>query len=423
MNERLSLQDLIDLLAKKQGIAKKEAETFLRELIAVISESIESYDPVRIKDFGVFKLVKVNARKSVDVNTGEAIEIPAHYKLSFNPDKSLKEAINRPFAHFESVILEDGVSFENVESETEEDIIEEEYDSTDTISIEEEITEYIAAPEVSEIKTIEANEIAEETSDPDIETEAESAITEAKEEAEINSEEEKSGENVSEIRQEKTVSVAAAAISRTSSASTDIESMFYNHRKKSKRRRFISLGFVILLILAAFAIGGYYFQELAAFLTGQPPVDKSKKVVIVFDKKSPADSLAQKQDSTQIQGIAQETKNEPQQETKLPKAEPKNEEVKIAAQPVKDSSKPLATETIRSGHTLRNIALEYYGHKSFWVYIYEENKDVIKNANNIALGTKLIIPAPSKYGIDPKNPASIEKAKQREAKLFKEMGI
>lgn len=421
MNERLSLQDLIDLLAKKQGIAKKEAETFLRELIAVISESIESYDPVRIKDFGVFKLVKVNARKSVDVNTGEAIEIPAHYKLSFNPDKSLKEAINRPFAHFESVILEDGVSFENVESETEEDIAEEEDDSTDTISIEEEITEYITIPEKSEIKATEANVIAKEIPIPD--TEAESAITEAKEEAEINSEEENAGESVSEITRNKTVPVAAAAIPRTSSASTDIESMFYNHRKKSKRRRFISLGFVILLILAAFAIGGYYFQELAAFLTGQPPVDKSKKVVIVFDKKSPADSLAQKQDSTQIQGIAQETKNEPQQETKLPKAEPKNEEVKIAAQPVKDSSKPLATETIRSGHTLRNIALEYYGHKSFWVYIYEENKDVIKNANNIALGTKLIIPAPSKYGIDPKNPASIEKAKQREAKLFKEMGI
>lgn len=421
MNERLSLQDLIDLLAKKQGIAKKEAETFLRELIAVISESIESYDPVRIKDFGVFKLVKVNARKSVDVNTGEAIEIPAHYKLSFNPDKSLKEAINRPFAHFESVILEDGVSFENMESETEEDIAEEEDDSTDTISIEEEITEYITIPEKSEIKATEANIIAKEIPIPD--TEAESAITEAKEEAEINSEEENARESVSEITRNKTVPVAAAAIPRSSSASTDIESMFYNHRKKSKRRRFISLGFVILLILAAFAIGGYYFQELAAFLTGQPPVDKSKKVVIVFDKKSPADSLAQKQDSTQIQGIAQETKNEPQQETKLPKAEPKNEEVKIAAQPVKDSSKPLATETIRSGHTLRNIALEYYGHKSFWVYIYEENKDVIKNANNIALGTKLIIPAPSKYGIDPKNPASIEKAKQREAKLFKEMGI
>ena len=115
MNERLSLQDLIDLLAKKQEITKKEAEVFLRELIAVISETIESNESVKIKDFGTFKLVKVNARKSVDVNTGEAIEIAAHYKLSFTPDKLLKEAINRPFVHFESVVLEEGVSFDNIE--------------------------------------------------------------------------------------------------------------------------------------------------------------------------------------------------------------------------------------------------------------------------------------------------------------------
>ena len=117
MNDRLSLQDLIDLLAQKQGITKKDAETFLREFIALISENIESNEPVKIKDFGTFKLIKVNARKSVDVNTGEAIEIPAHYKLCFTPDKSLKYAINRPFSHFDSVLLEFGVSFTNIDKE------------------------------------------------------------------------------------------------------------------------------------------------------------------------------------------------------------------------------------------------------------------------------------------------------------------
>ena len=121
MNERLSLQDLIDLLAKKQEMTKKDAEAFLRELVAIITENIEANESVKIKDFGTFKLVKVNARKSVDVNTGEAIEIAAHYKLSFNPDKLLKEAVNRPFAHFESVVLEEGVTFDNIENEGEED--------------------------------------------------------------------------------------------------------------------------------------------------------------------------------------------------------------------------------------------------------------------------------------------------------------
>jgi nucleoid DNA-binding protein len=412
MDERLGLQDLIDFLAKKQGITKKEAETFLRELIAVISESIEGNDSLRIKDFGVFKLVKINARKSVDVNTGEAIEIPAHYKLSFTPDKSLKEAINRPFAHFESVVLEDGVSFENVESVTDEYIAEDQDDNPDTTIVEEEITEYIAIPEAGE-EAVAGTEKVEGTPVPE-EREAESAIIEAKEEAEINSEEESAEESVTEIIQEKTETAAIPA-SLTSSANTDIDSMFY--------RRFISLSFVILLILAGFAIGGYYFQELTAFLTGKFPEDKSRKNEIVFDKKLPVDSLAQKQDSTQIKDIAQQTKNESQQDTKLSQTEPDGGEAKVVAQPAKDPEKPLAIETIQPGHTLRNIALKYYGHKSFCVYIYEENKGVIKNINNITLGAKLIIPAPSKYGIDSKNPASVEKAKEREKKLFKEMGI
>ncbi|GAB6123491.1 HU family DNA-binding protein [Dysgonomonas termitidis] len=420
MDERLSLQDLIDLLAKKQGITKKEAETFLRELIAVISESIESNDPVRIKDFGVFKLVKVNARKSVDVNTGEAIEIPAHYKLSFIPDKSLKEAVNRPFAHFESVILEDGVSFENVEDEADEDIAEDQDDTPDAAIVEEEITEYIVIPEESVEEAVAGAEEVEEAPLPE-ETEAESAIMEAKEEAGINSDEESAEESVDETVHEKAGTTATRAF-RTSTPSTDIDSMFYNHSKKSRRRRFISLGFVVLLILAGFAVGGYYFQELAAFLTGSSE-DKGRKNVIVFDKKPPVDSLAQKQDSTQIKDIAQQAKNESQQDTKLSQTEPDGGEAKVVAQPAKDPAKPLATETIQPGHTLRNIALKYYGHKSFCVYIYEENKGVIKNINNITLGTKLIIPAPSKYGIDPKNPASVEKAKEREKKLFKEMGL
>jgi hypothetical protein len=67
---------------------------------------------------------------------------------------------------------------------------------------------------------------------------------------------------------------------------------------------------------------------------------------------------------------------------------------------------PLAIITIEPGNTLRNISLKYYGHKSFCVYIYEENKDKIKNINSIPLGTKLTIPSPSKYGINLQDQAS-----------------
>lgn len=107
MNEKLLLQDLVVLLAKKSGITQKEADKFFRELFQLVLEGIYDNDIVKIKDFGTFKLVKVNSRESVDVNTGNKIEIPAHYKMSFTPDKTLKELVNEPFAHFESVPLDE----------------------------------------------------------------------------------------------------------------------------------------------------------------------------------------------------------------------------------------------------------------------------------------------------------------------------
>jgi len=107
MNEKLLLQDLVVLLAKKSGITQKEADKFFRELFQLVLEGIYGNDIVKIKDFGTFKLVKINSRESVDVNTGNKIEIPAHYKMSFTPDKTLKELVNEPFAHFESVPLDE----------------------------------------------------------------------------------------------------------------------------------------------------------------------------------------------------------------------------------------------------------------------------------------------------------------------------
>ncbi|MDR1883659.1 MAG: HU family DNA-binding protein [Prevotella sp.] len=397
MNERLGLQDLIDLLAKKRNITKKEAEIFLREFVAIISESIESDDFVRIKDFGVFKLIKVNARKSVDVNTGEAIEIPAHYKLGFTPDKSLKEAINRPFAHFESIILKDGVSFENVESETDEGMAEEQEEASDAVSVEDGIA--IAIPEKPEDKAVEEN-TGTETDSNSLDEEAPA--------------EDIPGTDAP-VRKE-SEAISSRAIDKAS-ASTDIDTVFYNYRRKSKRRRFISLCVIIFLALATFVVGGYYFRELEAFLTGKPPIDNSEKIVIVFDKKTPVDSLANERDSTLTGDTIPPVTNEPE----LQNVE-SEQATATTAQPL-DSSQPLATETIRRGHTLRNIALKYYGHKSFWVYIHEENKDVINDPNNIPLGAELVIPAPSKYGIDPENPDSVEKAKRLETELFREMGL
>lgn len=113
MSNKLALQDLVDLLAKKSKITKKEADSFFREFFQLILDRIFENDSVKIKDFGTFKLVAVSSRESVDVNTGEKIEIRAHYKLSFVPDKTLKNLVNKPFSQFETILLEDGVDFDS----------------------------------------------------------------------------------------------------------------------------------------------------------------------------------------------------------------------------------------------------------------------------------------------------------------------
>ncbi|MDR1809014.1 MAG: HU family DNA-binding protein [Prevotella sp.] len=115
MDKKLALQDIVDLLAKKTSLNKKEADTFFREFFAVIIDTVFSGEPVKIKDFGTFKLITVDSRETVDVNTGARIVIPAHSKISFLPDKSLKALVNKPFAHFDITPLEEGVTFTNVE--------------------------------------------------------------------------------------------------------------------------------------------------------------------------------------------------------------------------------------------------------------------------------------------------------------------
>lgn len=114
MENRISLTELIDLIVSASEIPQTEAEAFVKNLFELISETLTKEEPVKIKDFGTFKLTPVQARESVDVNTGDKIEIPAHNKITFSPATALRELVNKPFAHFESVLLNEGVSFEDL---------------------------------------------------------------------------------------------------------------------------------------------------------------------------------------------------------------------------------------------------------------------------------------------------------------------
>ena len=113
MNEKLNIQDLIDLLAEKHGMSKKNADSFVKEFFQLIEEALEKDKYVKVKGLGAFKLIDVESRESVNVNTGERFEIQGHTKVSFTPEPALKDLINKPFSHFETVVLNDNTVLED----------------------------------------------------------------------------------------------------------------------------------------------------------------------------------------------------------------------------------------------------------------------------------------------------------------------
>lgn len=113
-NYKLNWQEFVGLLSEKAEIPESEVAGFAQELFALIAETISEDEWVKIKDFGTFKLIPVQARESVDVNTGEKIEIPAHYRLNFLPSTALRELVNKPFSHFETTLLNQGVNLEDI---------------------------------------------------------------------------------------------------------------------------------------------------------------------------------------------------------------------------------------------------------------------------------------------------------------------
>ncbi len=115
MGSKINLQQLAKTLAQKKGLSQKEAEAFLREFFDAIIQNVTTDKLVKIKGLGTFKLIEVLDRESVNVNTGERIVIPGHSKLSFIPETALKDIINKPFADFQTVIINEGTSIEDME--------------------------------------------------------------------------------------------------------------------------------------------------------------------------------------------------------------------------------------------------------------------------------------------------------------------
>ena len=380
MNNRLTIQDLAGLLAEYTGKDKNSSERFLREFIAVVSEGVYTDKLVKVKGIGTFKIIPVEKRESIHVNTGERFVIPEHYKFSFLPDKELRELVNKPFSFFETTDLRENVDFTDMDVVLDEPDIKE----TEDESIEEMIPEEKHLPEEEPVVFSEEGSAVPPEEDPVVFSEEEPA----------GQPEDEGMDTLEPVVDEHSDS------SGPDSPSEEVETGPDAERKKPRTKRIAVVSmFVFLLML--FNIG-LYLHRAYFFKKGKEPL----RIDTVFPKGETVATEAVP-DTTIV--FANEDSSQTVGETTV-----ENPEV----EPEATSPKVIARVKIEPGSRLTLISLKYYGSKLFWVYLYEYNRAVITDPNNVPIGTVIEVPAPEMYGIDRRDRSSIEKAAARQTEIL-----
>ena len=385
MNKKFTIVDIADLVSSKSGMTKKESELFAKEFFALAAEVISKGESLTINGVGSFVPVWVETRTSVDVNTKQPIEIPGHYKLSFTPDKIMRDAVNAPFAAFTTEVVEvdneesvsnnitpsndNGVVVDMVEEES----VTEDATVLDNDNVVEEVVDNDTIVEVTEI--VEEQEL-EESQDNMVEDEV------------------KQTEDIEEDTQIVTPSVVENKI--------DIEAL---KREFNRRTRNGYIGgfltalilFVIFVLVWIFFINdgqGVSFSFSSFKISSVNEVEYQQSVVV---EENNVDSLVVEPIEEKVDSIKSATIDDDN----------------VAKEPI--------IETIERGKYLTTIAQKYYGDKVFWVYIYRENSGRIWNPKDLKAGFKVVVPDASKYNIDASNPESIQRAKELEKQILYEI--
>lgn len=389
MNNKLTILDIAESVADKSGLTKKEAEQFVKEFFLLASEVISKGESLTIKGVGTFSPVWVDARTSVDVNTKESIEIPGHYKLSFAPDKSMRDAVNAPFAAFITEVVavnnddlqENNSQLANIE--TNEDSVESVVAQIEEIGKASEET----LIEVEKVSVVQSGDVVEEN---------EEVVDDSNEiqelENNISTEETQNDDAVIEVVEK------------------EIEKEYRRHT----RNGYISGFLTALLLFVVFIFIWKFF------------IDNEKGFSLSFSSFNLSSLIEQNSDiDTESDNISKNNADisvvNPIDSIGDVKAEDviKSEVVDSISVVENVTPKEPIVETITRGKFLTTIANKYYGDKVFWVYIYRENK--IWNPKDLQPGDKVVVPDASKYDIDASNPESIKKAKALEQQILYEI--
>lgn len=164
---KISITELASVLMDKHGLKRTEAELFIRQLVVVVNESLKKDKVAKLKGLGTFKVQSVSPRKSVDVNTGEAIVIEGRDKITFTADATMRDLVNAPFAQFETVVVNEGVDFSSIdEAATIDSTNSEDVNSEDVKTEEDTKTEEEVKP-IEEISDNKVTAVADDNINPD----------------------------------------------------------------------------------------------------------------------------------------------------------------------------------------------------------------------------------------------------------------
>ena len=288
---KMNIYDLCSVLTSKNGLDDKESHRFIKAIFDVIQEGLDEDKIVKVKGLGTFKIIEVDDRESINVNTGERVLIEGHSKLTFTPDSVMKEIVNKPFSQFETVILNEGVDFPEpvVEEPAVEDIIADEPAEDKEIIVEPQIDNNVAE------QSVEEEPVAEKT------------VAEEPVEEEPVAEEPVAGDSVVEFTDDND--------NVQSGEENSVEESVFETSNNNSILRWILSGVAVLLLILGAAYGGYLYgrYELSEEIAYKQMKADLKTAEITTKKAQVAikkDSVAQEVDATKIGAMSIDNKDE-----------------------------------------------------------------------------------------------------------------
>ena len=241
---KLTLNNIAKVLVEKNGLEPKEAMMFTTAMFDLIHDRLNEEGIVKVKGLGTFKMIRVEARESINVRTGERVLIDSHAKITFTPDAVMKELVNKPFSQFETVVLNDDVEFTDMKSE-------ETTDETNNSEQSESLVDVVSEGGTPEPAPVVAPEpVAEPTPEPAPVVAPEPVAEAAPEPTPV-----VAPEPTREVP-EPTVPSANEESEENTSA---VQTCYEDDEEESHWHRNIGWAFLVLVLMAASAVGGYLY--------------------------------------------------------------------------------------------------------------------------------------------------------------------